>query len=114
MILSIILLVKSGLKWSAEQFCGPREKILAFMVRDLKKFGKIKNIDFADNWYLRGLGLIWVLVAPFNIFAHPYLNFYIFFVPDFQDDGVEEDPLGSGDDISDEDPAELFDTENVI
>lgn len=31
-----------------------------------------------------------------------------------EDDGVEEDPLGSGDDISDEDPAELFDTENVV
>ena len=40
MIQSVILLVKSCLKWSAEQFCVSREKILDFMVRDLKKFGK--------------------------------------------------------------------------
>ena len=40
MIQCIILLVKSVLKCSAEQFCGPQEKILAFMVRNLKKFGK--------------------------------------------------------------------------
>ena len=33
-------MVKSCLKWSAEQFCSPQEKILDFMVRDLKKFGK--------------------------------------------------------------------------
>ncbi len=39
-------------------------------------------------------------------------NFHCLFIF-LQDDGVEEDPLGSGDDISDEDPAELFDTENV-
>jgi hypothetical protein len=31
----------------------------------------------------------------------------------FQDE-VEEEPLGSNDDISEEDPSELFNTENVI
>ncbi|KAI0224621.1 Transcription initiation factor IIA subunit 1 [Lamellibrachia satsuma] len=30
------------------------------------------------------------------------------------DDGPEEDPLNSADDISDEDPTELFDSENVV
>ena len=30
-----------------------------------------------------------------------------------QEDAVEEDPLGSNDDISEEDPSELFNTENV-
>ena len=34
---------------------------------------------------------------------------------DEEDDaGEDEDPLGSGDDISEEDPADLFDTENVV
>ena len=54
--------------------------------------------------------------SSFHYLRASLSKFYIFtsfFVPDFQDDGVEEDPLGSGDDISDEDPAELFDTENV-
>lgn len=31
-----------------------------------------------------------------------------------EDEGVEDEPLGSGDDISDEDPSDLFDTENVV
>ena len=30
------------------------------------------------------------------------------------DEGVEEEPLGSEDDISDEDASDLFDTENVV
>jgi len=30
-----------------------------------------------------------------------------------EDEGAEEEPLGSGDDISDEDPSDLFNTENV-
>ncbi|XP_059094499.1 transcription initiation factor IIA subunit 1-like [Tigriopus californicus] len=33
---------------------------------------------------------------------------------DNDDGGPEEEPLGSGDDISDEDPEDLFDTENVV
>ncbi len=33
---------------------------------------------------------------------------------DNDEGGVEEEPLGSEDDISDEDPADLFDTENVV
>ena len=33
---------------------------------------------------------------------------------DNEDGGAEEEPLGSDDDISDEDPADLFDTENVV
>ena len=34
---------------------------------------------------------------------------------DVDDDGAaEEEPLGSGDDISDEDPSDLFNTENVV
>lgn len=32
---------------------------------------------------------------------------------DEEEEGAEEDPLGSGDDISDEDPSDLFNTENV-
>lgn len=31
-----------------------------------------------------------------------------------EDEGAEEEPLGSGDDISDEDPSDLFNTENVV
>ncbi len=33
---------------------------------------------------------------------------------DGEDEGAEEEPLGSGDDISDEDPSDLFNTENVV
>ena len=33
---------------------------------------------------------------------------------DNEEGGAEEEPLGSDDDISDEDPADLFDTENVV
>merc|ERR1712001_701859 len=31
-----------------------------------------------------------------------------------EEEGVEEEPLGSGDDISDGDPSDLFNTENVV
>jgi transcription initiation factor TFIIA large subunit len=31
-----------------------------------------------------------------------------------EEQGEEEDPLNSGDDVSEEDPTELFDTENVV
>lgn len=33
---------------------------------------------------------------------------------DEEDNAAEEEPLGSGDDISDEDPSDLFNTENVV
>merc|ERR1712110_900120 len=33
---------------------------------------------------------------------------------DTEDGAAEEEPLGSGDDISDEDPSDLFNTENVV
>lgn len=33
---------------------------------------------------------------------------------DEADGGVEEEPLNSGDDVSEEDPAEMFDTDNVV
>ena len=58
----------------------------------------------------------WECTSIYRPLSYPFrslLYTYSYFVEE-EDEGAEEEPLGSEDDISDEDAQELYDTDNVV